>query len=107
MAWLRMRSRPPYLRRRPLRWLIADSGRRRATGSAGATISISRPKSPGSMGLYIALDRTQPLLPLQPDPVERRTHEYKCNVKTSLFAALELKPSRLIRHCIADIARWS
>src|SRR5215831_12396854 len=35
-----------------------------------------------------ALDRTQPLLPLRPGQVERRTHDYKRNGTTSLFAAL-------------------
>src|SRR5258708_3852985 len=43
-----------------------------------------------------ALDRTQPMLPLQPGQVERRTHDYKRHGTTSLFAALELKTSRLI-----------
>src|SRR4029077_16417833 len=43
-----------------------------------------------------ALDRTQPLLPLQPGQLERRTHDYKRHGTTSLFAALELKTSRLI-----------
>src|SRR5882724_11113300 len=43
-----------------------------------------------------ALDRTQPLLPLQPGQLERRTHDYKRHGTTSLFAALELKTSRVI-----------
>jgi transposase len=43
-----------------------------------------------------ALDRTQPLLPLRPGQSERRTHDYKRNGTTSLFAALELKTSRII-----------
>jgi transposase len=43
-----------------------------------------------------ALDRTQPLLPLRPGQVERRTHDYKRYGTTSLFAALELKTSRVI-----------
>src|SRR5579863_8550454 len=43
-----------------------------------------------------ALDRTQPLLPLQPGQAERRTHDYKRHGTTSLFAALELKTSRVI-----------
>lgn len=43
-----------------------------------------------------ALDRTQPLLPLQPGPLERRTHDYKRHGTTSLFAALELKTNRVI-----------
>jgi transposase len=43
-----------------------------------------------------ALDRTQPLLPLRPGQLERRTHDYKRHGTTSLFAALELKTSRVI-----------
>ena len=43
-----------------------------------------------------ALDRTQPLLPLRPGQLERRTHDYKRQGTTSLFAALELKTSRVI-----------
>ncbi len=43
-----------------------------------------------------ALDRTQPLLPLRPGQAERGTHDYKRNGTTSLFAALELKTSRVI-----------
>jgi transposase len=43
-----------------------------------------------------ALDRTQPLLPIRPGQVERHTHDYKRNGTTSLFAALELKSSRVI-----------
>jgi transposase len=41
-----------------------------------------------------ALDRTQPLMPMRPWQVERGTHDY--NGTTSLFAALELKTSRVI-----------
>src|SRR6266545_530729 len=37
-----------------------------------------------------ALDRTQPMLPLRPGQVERRTHDYKRNGTLSLYAALEL-----------------
>lgn len=43
-----------------------------------------------------ALDRTQPMLPLRPGQIERRTHDYKRHGTTSLFAALELKTSRVI-----------
>jgi transposase len=43
-----------------------------------------------------ALDRTQPLLPMRPGQVERRTHDYQRKGTTSLFAALELKSSRVI-----------
>jgi transposase len=43
-----------------------------------------------------ALDRTQPMLPLRPGQVERRTHDHERHGTTSLFAALELKTSRII-----------
>src|SRR6266566_7046081 len=43
-----------------------------------------------------ALDRTQPLLPMRPGQAERCTHDYKRHGTTSLFAALELKTSRVI-----------
>jgi transposase len=35
-----------------------------------------------------ALDRTQPLLPMRPGQVERRTHDYERHGTTTLFAAL-------------------
>ena len=38
-----------------------------------------------------ALDRTAPLLPMQPGQAERRTHDYKRHGTTSLFAALDVK----------------
>ena len=47
-------------------------------------------------GQIQALDRTQPLLPLRPGQVERGTHDYKRHGTTSLFAALEMKTSRVI-----------
>lgn len=37
-----------------------------------------------------ALDRTQPMLPLRPGQVERRTHDYKRNGTVSLYAALDI-----------------
>src|ERR1019366_2342972 len=42
-----------------------------------------------------ALDRTQPLLPMQPGQLERGTHDYKRNGTTSLFTALELGTNRM------------
>ena len=58
-----------------------------------------------------ALDRTQPLLPLHPGQLERGTHDYKRNGTTSLFAALELKTSRVIgqlrrRHRSVEFRRF-
>jgi len=43
-----------------------------------------------------ALDRTQPLLPMRPGQVERRTHDYRRHGTTSWFAALEVKTSHVI-----------
>ncbi len=37
-----------------------------------------------------ALDRTQPVLPMQPGVPERQTHDYQRNGTTSLFAALSI-----------------
>ncbi len=46
-----------------------------------------------------ALDRTQPLLPMRPGQVERRTHDYARHGTTSLFAALDLKTGRVMGEC--------
>ena len=43
-----------------------------------------------------ALDRTQPLLPMRPGQLERRTHDYQRHGTTWLFAALELKTHKVI-----------
>ena len=44
-----------------------------------------------------ALDRTQPLLPLRPGQIERRTHDYKRNGTTSLFAgSRRMEPQPLV-----------
>jgi transposase len=47
-----------------------------------------------------AFDRTQPLLPLRPGQVERRTHDYKRHGATSLFAALDVKTGSVIGKCL-------
>jgi transposase len=46
-----------------------------------------------------ALDRTQPLLPMRPGQVARRTHDYVRHGTTSLFAALEVKSGTIIGQC--------
>lgn len=46
-----------------------------------------------------ALDRTQPLLPMRPGQIERRTYDYARHGTTSLFAALEMASGRLIGEC--------
>lgn len=43
-----------------------------------------------------ALDRTQPLLPMRPGQVERRTHDYRRHGTTSLFAALDVKTGKVV-----------
>jgi transposase len=43
-----------------------------------------------------ALDRTQPLLPMRPGQIERRTHDYKRHGTTSLFAALDVATGKVI-----------
>ena len=47
-----------------------------------------------------ALDRTQPLLPMRPGQVERRSHDYKRHGTVSLFAALDVKAGTIIGKCM-------
>jgi transposase len=46
-----------------------------------------------------ALDRTAPLLPMRPGQIERRTHDYRRNGTTSLFAALDTATGKVIGSC--------
>lgn len=46
-----------------------------------------------------ALDRTQPLLPMRPGQIERRTHDYVRHGTTSLFAALVVKTGEVLGRC--------
>ncbi len=46
-----------------------------------------------------ALDRTQPLLPLEPGKPERHTHDYARHGTTSLFAALDVATGKVIGKC--------
>jgi len=46
-----------------------------------------------------ALDRTQPLLPMQPGQTERRSHDYVRHGTTSLFAALNVATGEVIGSC--------
>jgi transposase len=48
-----------------------------------------------------ALDRTQPLLPIRPGQVERRTHDYTRHGTLSLFAALDAATGKVIGRCFA------
>ena len=46
-----------------------------------------------------ALDRTQPVLPMRPGQIERRTHDYVRHGTTSLFAALDIKTGEVLGEC--------
>ena len=46
-----------------------------------------------------ALDRTQPMLPMRPGQIERRTHDYERHGTTSLFAALNIATGKVIGQC--------
>ena len=43
-----------------------------------------------------ALDRTQPMLPLRPGQIERRTHDYKRHGTVSLYAAFDILTGQVI-----------
>ncbi len=60
-----------------------------------------------------ALDRTQPLLPMRPGQVERRTHDYARHGTTSLFEALDAKTGTVIgqlhrpsQHRVPEVPRY-
>jgi transposase len=46
-----------------------------------------------------ALDRTQPILPLRPGLPKGRTHDYKRNGTTNLYAALEIVSGQVVHAC--------
>ena len=47
-----------------------------------------------------ALDRTQPLLPMRPGQIERRTHDYERHGTTTLFAALDAARRVIVGKCM-------
>jgi transposase len=47
-----------------------------------------------------ALDRTQPLLPIEFDQSEQRTHDYVRHGTTNLFAALNVNTGEVIGECV-------
>ncbi len=58
-----------------------------------------------------ALDRTAPILPLMPGVPQRRTHDYKRNGITNLYAALDVASGNVIanvtaRHRAEDFIRF-
>jgi transposase len=46
-----------------------------------------------------ALDRSQPVLPMRPGQIERRSHDYKRHGTTSLFAAFDCATGKVIGKC--------
>jgi transposase len=46
-----------------------------------------------------ALNRTQPILPMRPGLPEGRTHDYKPNGTTNLYAALQIATSQVLTDC--------
>ena len=46
-----------------------------------------------------ALDRSQPMLPMRPGQIERRSHDYRRHGTTSLFAALDVRTGEVIGRC--------
>ena len=46
-----------------------------------------------------APDRTQPLLPIEFDATEKRTHDYRRHGTTNLFAALNVTTGQVIGQC--------
>ena len=48
-----------------------------------------------------ALDRSQPLLPMGPGQIERRSHDYIRHGSLSLFAALDTATGKIIGRCFA------
>jgi hypothetical protein len=93
--------------------------RLRAAASSGRDVKLSKDplfieKVRDIVGLYLnppdralvlcvdekaqiqALDRSQPVLPMRPGQVERRTHDYTRHGTTTLFAALNAKSGKVI-----------
>ena len=46
-----------------------------------------------------AMNRTQPILPMRPGQVERRSHDYERHGTTTLFAALDVATGNVINKC--------
>ena len=58
-----------------------------------------------------ALDRTQPLLPMRPGQIERRTHDYKRHGTASLYAAFDVATGKVLgrvtqRHTARDFLEF-
>jgi len=64
-------------------------------------VDVGAPPGPraGGKSKIQALDRTAPMLPMQPGLPEHRTHDYKRNGTTTLFAALDIATGRVTAAC--------
>jgi transposase len=54
---------------------------------------------PGAREDAEPLDRSQPMLPMRPGQIAKRTHDYKRHGTTSLFAALDIATGHVIGKC--------
>jgi hypothetical protein len=57
-----------------------------------------------------ALDRTQPMLPMRPDQIARRTHDYTRHGTASLYAAFDVATGKVLgsvtrQHRAADFVQ--
>ena len=64
-------------------------------------VDVGAPPGPraGGKSQIQALDRTAPMLPMKPGLPERRTHDYKRNGTTTLFAALDIATGKVTAAC--------
>src|SRR3978361_2360194 len=73
---------------------VADVGGRHPVPPGGAVILSMDEKTQ-----IQALDRTQPMLPITFDATEKRTHDYRRNGTTNLFAALNVGTGEVFGEC--------
>jgi transposase len=88
---------------------LGQGGDRAAGGDHGVTDVVGLYLAPPENAVVLcvdeksqiqALDRTAPMLPMQPNMPERRTHDYRRHGTTTLFAALEIATGRVTGHCL-------
>src|SRR5712691_8887417 len=92
-VWEANRLQPHRLRQRP--GLCRKGRRRRRPLHAPARPCRRRPDR-----REIALDRTQPGLPMKPGKCGTMTHDYKRNATTTLFAALNILDGTVLGRCM-------
>jgi len=91
-----LKAPPPGLTQRSTRELAERVGVSYATGASDlAPADQCGGIEPGREQIQ-ALERTQPLLPLRPNLPARQTHDYERHGLTSLYAALEAAPGKVL-----------